>query len=168
MSKRNKINYKRRKKMRRKVKRMDLNWPEVLATITIEEIREANNMAIRLVSEEQIRFDVDVESYNRLIKDISNTVMERTIEYAQSIINNKISDTIVARIAESIDYNNVAGHMNYQRIIEYTKTHIISHLLEDERFKTLFQRGINVATIGFIDETVERVTTRIENQEGEV
>ena len=39
MSKRNKINYKRRKKMRRKVKRMDLNWPEVLATITIEEIR---------------------------------------------------------------------------------------------------------------------------------
>jgi len=39
MSKRNKINYKRRKKMRRKVKRMDANWPEVLAQITVEDIK---------------------------------------------------------------------------------------------------------------------------------
>jgi hypothetical protein len=125
-------------------------------------------MSIRLVSEEQLRFDVDVESYNRLVKDISNAVMERTFEYAQSIVNNTISDAIVARIAHQIDYNNMAGHMDYRRVVEYAKTHIISHLLEDERFKTLFQRGINTATIGFIDETVERVTTRMENQEGEV
>lgn len=125
-------------------------------------------MSIRLVSEEQLRFDVDVESYNRLVKDISNAVMERTFEYAQSIVNNTVSDALIARIANQIDYNNMAGHMDYRRIIEYTKTHIISHLLEDERFKTLFQRGINTATIGFIDETVERVTTRMESQEGEV
>jgi hypothetical protein len=39
MSKRNKINYKRRKKMRRKVKRMDLDWPVVLVQLTIEEIK---------------------------------------------------------------------------------------------------------------------------------
>jgi hypothetical protein len=39
MSKRNKINYKRRKKMRRKVKRMDADWPNVLAQITIEDIK---------------------------------------------------------------------------------------------------------------------------------
>ena len=125
-------------------------------------------MSIRLVSEEQLRCDVDVESYNRIIKDISNAVMERTFEYAQSIVNNTVSDALVARIAHQIDYNNMAGHMDYRRVIEYAKTHIISHLLEDERFKTLFQRGINTATIGFIDETVERVTTRMENQEGEV
>jgi len=41
MSKRNKINYKRRKKMRRKVKRMDANWPEVLAQITVEDIKRS-------------------------------------------------------------------------------------------------------------------------------
>ena len=39
MSKRNKINYKRRKKMRRKIKRMDKDWPNVLAQITIEDIK---------------------------------------------------------------------------------------------------------------------------------
>ncbi len=125
-------------------------------------------MSIRLVSEEQLRFDVDVESYNRIVKDISNAVMERTFDYAQSIVNNTIGDGLVERIAHEIDYNNLAIHMDYRRVIEYAKTHIISHLLEDERFKTLFQRGINTATIGFIDETVERVTTRMENQEGEV
>ena len=124
-------------------------------------------MSIRLVSEEQIRFDVDVESYNRIVRDISNKVMESTAEYAQSIINNTISDAIIARVAQFVDYNNMANHIDYRRVIEYSKTHIIASLLEDERFKTLFQRGINTATIGFIDETVERVTTRLENQEGE-
>lgn len=125
-------------------------------------------MSIRLVSEEQVRFDVDVESYNRIIRDVSNLVMQQTIEYAESVMNNTISDAIVTRIAQHIDYDNMTSRMDYRRIIEYTKTHIISHLFEDERFKTLFQRGINTATIGFIDETVERVTTRMENQEGEV
>ena len=125
-------------------------------------------MSIRLVSEEQLRLDVDVESYSRIVRDISNAVMERTIEYAQSIINNTVSDALIQRIANQIDYSNLANNMDYRRVIEYTKTHIISHLFEDERFKTLFQRGINTATIGFIDETVERVTTRMQNQEGEV
>jgi hypothetical protein len=124
-------------------------------------------MSIRLVSQEQIRFDVDVETYNRIVRDITNKVMESTIEYAQSIVNNAIGDAIIARVAQCIDYNNIAGHLDYRRVIEYSKTHIIASLLEDERFKTLFQRGINTATIGFIDETVERVTTRLENQEGE-
>ena len=125
-------------------------------------------MSIRLVSEEQLRFDVDVESYNRIVRDISMAVMERTIEYAQSIINNTVNDALIQRIANQIDYGNLANNMNYRHVVDQTKTYIISHLLEDERFKTLFQRGINTATIGFIDETVERVTTRIENQEGEV
>ena len=39
MSKRNKINYKRRKKMRRKIKRMDSDWPTVLVQLTIEDIK---------------------------------------------------------------------------------------------------------------------------------
>lgn len=125
-------------------------------------------MSIRLVSEEQVRFDVDVESYNRIVRDISNAVMERTFEYAQSIINNTITDVAIQRIANQIDYGNIGNYIDYRRVVEHTKTHIIGALFEDERFKTLFQRGINTATIGFIDETVERVTTRMENQEGEV
>ena len=129
-------------------------------------------MSIRLVSEEQLRLDVDVESYNRIVKDISNAVMEltmeRAFEYAQSVINHTIADALVARIANQIDYVNLAHNINYRHIVDQTKTYIISHLFEDERFQTLFQRGINTATIGFIDETVERVTTRMEKQEGEV
>jgi hypothetical protein len=34
-------------------------------------------MSIRIVSQEQIRFDVDVESYNRIVRDVSNTVADR-------------------------------------------------------------------------------------------
>ena len=34
-------------------------------------------MTIRIVSQEQVRFDIDVESYNRIARDVSNTVMER-------------------------------------------------------------------------------------------
>lgn len=29
-------------------------------------------MSIRIVSEEQIRFDVDVESYNRIVRDVKH------------------------------------------------------------------------------------------------
>ena len=39
MSKRNKINYKRRKKMRRKIKRMDKDWHVVLTELTIKDIK---------------------------------------------------------------------------------------------------------------------------------
>ena len=31
-------------------------------------------MTIRIVSQEQVRFDIDVESYNRITRDVSNTV----------------------------------------------------------------------------------------------
>ena len=34
-----KLNYKRRKKMRRKIKRQDIGWEKVLAELTISEIQ---------------------------------------------------------------------------------------------------------------------------------
>jgi len=39
-------------------------------------------------------------------------------------------------------------------------------LLEDERFKTLVNRGINTATVGFIDEAVERITAQMNQEMG--
>lgn len=36
-----KLNYKRRKKMRRKIKRQDIGWEKVLAELTINEIQSS-------------------------------------------------------------------------------------------------------------------------------
>ena len=121
-------------------------------------------MTIRIVSQEQIRFDIDVESYNRITRDVSLTVADRIPE----LVRAEMQETAMARIVANIDTNSiayqVAMQMDYHRIIEYAKTELIAHLLADARFVTLLQRGINTATVGVINETVEIVTSRIENQ----
>ena len=121
-------------------------------------------MTIRIVSQEQIRFDIDVESYNRIARDVSNTVADRI----PALVREEMSSQAVDRVMSNIDTNSiayqVAMQMDYHRIIEYAKTELIAHLLADARFVTLLQRGINSATVGVINETVEIVTSRIENQ----
>ena len=121
-------------------------------------------MTIRIVSQEQIRFDIDVESYNRITRDVSLTVANRIPE----LVRAEMHETAMERIVNNIDTNSiayqVAMQMDYHRIIEYAKAELITHLLADARFVTLLQRGINSATVGVINETVEIVTSRIENQ----
>jgi hypothetical protein len=71
-------------------------------------------------------------------------------------------------VVENTDFNAIAFRlaeiMDYRRIVEAAKTEMVAHLIDDERFKTLLQRGINTATVGVINETVEIVTSRIENK----
>ena len=121
-------------------------------------------MTIRIVSQEQIRFDIDVESYNRITRDVANTVMDRM----QTMVREEMSTQAVNRVLDNIDQDTIAYrlsmHIDYVRIIQNAKIELVEHLLEDERFKTLLQRGINTATVGVINETVEIVTSRIENQ----
>lgn len=121
-------------------------------------------MSIRIVSEEQIRFDVDVESYNRIVRDVSSTVGERL----PALVQQQMSEQIMARVVSNMDMSQVgyqaAQQMDYHRIIEYAKTELVAYLLADARFIQLLQRGINTATVGVINETVEIVTSRIENQ----
>lgn len=121
-------------------------------------------MTIRIVSQEQIRFDIDVESYNRIARDVSNTVADRI----PAIVREEMSTQAVDRVMSNIDTNTiayqVAMQMDYHRIIEYAKSELVAHLLADARFITLLQRGINTATVGVINETVEIVTSRLENQ----
>jgi hypothetical protein len=121
-------------------------------------------MSIRIVSQEQIRFDVDVESYNRIVRDVSNTVADRM----PALVRAEMHETAVERIINNIDTTTiayqVAMQMDYHRVIEYAKTELVALLLADARFVTLLQRGINTATVGVINETVEIVTSRIENQ----
>jgi hypothetical protein len=121
-------------------------------------------MSIRIVSQEQIRFDVDVESYNRIVRDVSNTVADRM----PALVRAEMHETAIERIVNNIDTTTiayqVAMQMDYHRIIEYAKTELVALLLADARFVTLLQRGINTATVGVINETVEIVTSRIENQ----
>lgn len=121
-------------------------------------------MTIRIVSQEQIRFDIDVESYNRIARDVSNTVADRI----PALVREEMSSQAVDRVMSNIDTNSiayqVAMQMDYHRIIEYAKSELVAHLLADARFVTLLQRGINTATVGVINETVEIVTSRLENQ----
>jgi len=127
-------------------------------------------MSIRIVSNEQVRFDVDVESYNRIVRDITLHVTARCEEQINQMIVNGISSDLSQMISESIDLDNVAmyvsANLNYSRVIEIAKQQLVANLLTDDRFNVLVTRGINSATVGFIDEAVERVTAQLGGQLG--
>jgi hypothetical protein len=127
-------------------------------------------MSIRIVSSEQVRFDVDVESYNRIVRDITLNVTARCEEQINRMIANGISSELSQSISESIDLDNVAmyvsANLNYSRVIEIAKQQLVANLLADDRFNVLVTRGINSATVGFIDEAVERVTAQLGGQLG--
>ena len=127
-------------------------------------------MTIRIVSNEQIRFDVDIESYNRIVRDITRTTTDLCERQINAIIagqiSNELRDAVVASIDIDAVYYHVSNNLNYARIIDLAKTQLVNVLLDDERFKVLVNRGINNSTIGFIDETVERVTAHMEQQAG--
>jgi len=127
-------------------------------------------MSIRIVSNEQVRFDVDVESYNRIVRDITLNVTARCEEQINRMIANGISSELSESISESIDLDNLAmyvsANLNYSRVIEIAKQQLVANLLADDRFNVLVTRGINSATVGFIDEAVERVTAQLGGQLG--
>ena len=131
-------------------------------------------MTIRIVSNEQIRFDIDVESYNRIVRDLIANVTERVTDHCQAalneIIKNGISRDLTETITESVDLETVAmyvsANLNYSRVIEIAKQQLVANLLADDRFNVLVTRGINNATVGFIDEAVERVTAQLGGQLG--
>ena len=127
-------------------------------------------MSIRIVSNEQVRFDVDVESYNRIVRDITLHVTSRCEEQINRMIANGISSELSESISESIDLDNLAmyvsANLNYSRVIEIAKQQLVANLLADDRFNVLVTRGINSATVGFIDEAVERVTAQLGGQLG--
>lgn len=127
-------------------------------------------MTIRIVSSEQVRFDIDVESYNRIVRDITLHVTARCEEQINRMIVNGISSELSESISESINLDNVAmyvsANLNYARIIDIAKQQLVDNLLADDRFNVLVTRGINSATVGFIDEAVERVTAQLGGQLG--
>ena len=131
-------------------------------------------MTIRIVSNEQIRFDIDVESYNRILRDLLANVTERVTNHCEATLNelirNGIGRDLTETITESIDLENVAtyvsANLNYSRVIEIAKQQLVANLLADDRFNVLVTRGINSATVGFIDEAVERVTAQLGGQLG--
>ena len=127
-------------------------------------------MSIRIVSNEQVRFDIDIESYNRIVRDITLHVTARCEEQINQMIANGISSDLSQMISESIDLDNVAmyvsANLNYSRVIEIAKQQLVANLLADDRFNVLVTRGINSATVGFIDEAVERVTAQLGGQLG--
>ena len=131
-------------------------------------------MTIRIVSNEQIRFDIDVESYNRILRDLLANLTERVNNHCEATLNelirNGIGRDLTETITESINLEHVAtyvsANLNYSRVIEIAKQQLVANLLADDRFNVLVTRGINSATVGFIDEAVERVTAQLGGQLG--
>lgn len=127
-------------------------------------------MSIRLVTNDVLRLDVDVETYNRILRDVSINIHERYSDLISELIESKLTETIIQQITSRIDYEAInyqaANMMNYSRVIDNAKTELVAHLLLDERFQTLVQRGLNTATIGLINETVERVSTLMQENNG--
>jgi hypothetical protein len=124
-------------------------------------------MSIRLVSTEQVRFDVDTESYNRIIRQLTADTTEIMQKQLITMLSNNLTDRICQQIIDNLDHSQIAylvsQHIDYARVVEYSKTAIAALLTADARFNVLLTRGINTATIGVIDETVERVTARLTN-----
>ena len=122
-------------------------------------------MSIRLVSAEQVRFDVDVESYNRILRQLTADFTESMRSHIQNMLSDEISDRLIQVIIDRLDYSSinyqVAQNIDYGRVVEYSKTAVAQLMTADARFNTLVTRGINAATVGIIDETVERVTARL-------
>ena len=127
-------------------------------------------MTIRIVSQEQIRFDVDVETYNRIIRDVTVKVTEACQDSITAMIATGLSNNVMESIHENLDMSTIAQYVaqqiNYTRVIENGRTQIIETLLSDERFNTLLTRGITRSTMGVIDETVERVSARLLTEMG--
>lgn len=127
-------------------------------------------MSIRLVTEDVLRLDVDVETYNRMFREIQQKLDERYGELISELIESKLTEKFFQQITSRIDYEAInyqaANMMNYGRVIDHAKTELVAHLLSDERFKTLVQRGLNIATVGLINETVERVSTLMQENNG--
>jgi len=127
-------------------------------------------MSIRLVTEDVLRLDVDVETYNRMFREIQQKLDERYGQLISELIESKLTEKFIQQITSRIDYEAInyqaANMMNYGRVIDHAKTELVAHLLSDERFKTLVQRGLNIATVGLINETVERVSTLMQENNG--
>ena len=127
-------------------------------------------MSIRLVSSEQIRFDVDVETYNRIVRDITQKAMTSCETSISQIIAHGLTQDVMESICENLDMSTIAQYVaqqiNYSRVIENGRAQIIEALLSDERFNTLLTRGITRSTMGVIDETVERVSARLLTEMG--
>jgi hypothetical protein len=127
-------------------------------------------MSIRLVTNDVLRLDVDVETYNRMFREIKDTLEAHYSTLIAEIIDSRMTAKVVEQIVSRVDFDAInyqaANMMNYSRIIDVAKTELVAHLLADDRFKTLVQRGLNTATVGLINETVERVATRMEERSG--
>lgn len=132
-------------------------------------------MSIRIVSQEQIRFDIDVESYNRIVRDVTATVTTVINEKIATLLEIGIGGQAVERIVSDFDNSavarQVADNIDYTRVVDYGRGQMVSALLGDDRFNVLVNRSITSATVGIIDDTVERVTSRIQdstNQQGDM
>lgn len=127
-------------------------------------------MSIRLVTNDVLRLDVDVETYNRMFREIKDTLEAHYSTLITEIIDSRMTAKVVEQIVSRVDFDAInyqaANMLNYSRIVDVAKTELVAHLLSDDRFKTLVQRGLNNATVGLINETVERVATRMEERNG--
>lgn len=127
-------------------------------------------MSIRLVSTEQLRFDVDVETYNRIVRDVTQKAMASCETSISQIIAHGLTRDVMDSIHENLDMSTIANYVaqqiNYTRILEHGRSMVIDALINDERFNTLLTRGITRSTMGVIDETVERVSARLLTEMG--
>ena len=80
-------------------------------------------MTIRIVSQEQIRFDVDVETYNRIIRDVTVKVTEACQDSITAMIATGLSNNVMESIHENIDMSTIAQYfassLNYGRFVDF-------------------------------------------------
>lgn len=129
-------------------------------------------MPFRLVSTGEVSFDVNPETYTRMLLAIKSDIASQVEEYLQYTTRTRLHDSIAEQLIGNFDnsefYSNIiaqlSSNLNYNYIVDSIKQQVVGLLLGDDRFNTLLSRCINNATVGVVDETVERVTARLQNQ----
>ncbi len=128
-------------------------------------------MSFRIQTVDAVSFNVDAETYERMVASIKRELKPILVDTINIMLTDEIGNNLIDKIVQDFDsdfYHNiqnlVSRNINYNYIVENIKNQVVNILLDNERFNTLLNRSINNATVGVVDETVERVTARLENQ----
>ena len=131
----------------------------------------------RFTTRDLVSFDCDENTTTRLVAEIRKIASEQIQANFEMFVNDKFLDDTVNKLANTFDNDElytrlsdtiverlISNYMSY--MIEQVRNNLVTNMQEDSRFRVLVNRNIMRATEGFIDETVERVTARLANANG--
>lgn len=119
---------------------------------------------MRLTTRGAITFELDPDSYSKMMVEVRQLVTELLTDQ----ISSDLTASITRRVLDTINQEYIAQYagmnLDYSRVVDYARGGIISSLLNDERFSSRLMRLVGDATVGVTNEAVERVSAIMESK----